>query len=302
MSNPDNRAALLQFGLNMLTPMAPGQNIFGHIAQGVGQAGETVAARQTQRTEQAQDTFNRALNVARLGQGSERLDLARQQQDELREHRAAQLGIDEQRLGIEQQRADTGQFAAETRRMFPSGGGAVTDRTILSERSRAYRAWLSAVQDYEEDQQLGGYLGTPNPGNFADEFWPRWAESVGLDPNALPATTFQSGDAHQTGADLQAGPPTAGPTPKPSVRDYLQSRGEQWSTILQLLKSPDVGDRQRGQAAVDMVKQLLADPENLPGLTGDVPAPPEVPTAPPPAPAPQPQEPPSLFHLLPGAP
>lgn len=40
MVNERNRAMMMQFGLNMMQPMAPGQNFIGHLGQSIGSAGE----------------------------------------------------------------------------------------------------------------------------------------------------------------------------------------------------------------------------------------------------------------------
>src|SRR3954467_9476029 len=52
-SKPENNAALLQFGISMLQPRAPGQSGIGSIANAIGDAGG--AAGRVQETQRAED-------------------------------------------------------------------------------------------------------------------------------------------------------------------------------------------------------------------------------------------------------
>ncbi|HEY0724516.1 MAG TPA: hypothetical protein VGD41_11100, partial [Pyrinomonadaceae bacterium] len=43
IGDPSNRAALMQFGISLMQPIAPGQNTLGHVGEALGSAGEAVA-------------------------------------------------------------------------------------------------------------------------------------------------------------------------------------------------------------------------------------------------------------------
>lgn len=219
LSNPDNRAALFQFGISALQPIGVGQSLLGHLGQAAGMAGETVAERSQQRAEAAQVSLNRKLQLAELGLRSQ--DMAG---DEA--FRAAQLGISKEELrqrergiDIDQQNADTALLRAE-RDTSPEG---LTASRRLSAREKALAAW----QEARANITFGG----EDPGPWED-YWYNYQVQIGLDPDEENAdVTSSSADSAVTGSELVAAPQTAktivaGPPPAPmSTNVPLDLRG-----------------------------------------------------------------------------
>lgn len=91
LSDPDNRAALMQFGISLMQPVAVGQTPLGHFGQALGSAGETLdrrkamalkeqeaSSKQDLREAQASNAETRAAAaMSNLGLQSENLDLKR---------------------------------------------------------------------------------------------------------------------------------------------------------------------------------------------------------------------------------
>lgn len=74
LERPGNRTALLQMGLQLMQPVAMGQSVGGHIAQGVGAGGEALT-RHAILDEKSQ------LAEAKLAQADEKLRIAQQNAD-----------------------------------------------------------------------------------------------------------------------------------------------------------------------------------------------------------------------------
>lgn len=91
LSDPGNRAALMQFGISLMQPIAPGQTPIGHFGSALGSAGEAISRREKQdlaeaevgskaqlRESAAQLAETRAnAAVQNIGHQSEVLDLKR---------------------------------------------------------------------------------------------------------------------------------------------------------------------------------------------------------------------------------
>jgi hypothetical protein len=110
MRDPESRSALLQIGLGLMQPMAMGQTVGGHIAQGVGGGGEAVGriAAEDIKQQKADD----ALTIAQ-----QRLELAQARTKDpntLTEYQRQALGLQE-RTAQRGERAQTRQEAREVR-------------------------------------------------------------------------------------------------------------------------------------------------------------------------------------------
>lgn len=81
LDNPDHRAMMLQAGVALLQPIAPGQTLVGHIGSAVGQAGQTAATREQMRAQMAQRQFEDALRLGAFEQSGEQFEFQKTSAD-----------------------------------------------------------------------------------------------------------------------------------------------------------------------------------------------------------------------------
>lgn len=259
LSSPDNRAALVQFGVNMLQPLGAGDSFLSQLGRSAGSAAEAVGRRQAAREEQREANFEREMELAGLG-------LRQDEIEALRSHRAAELEQGQQRLeqssrglDIEQQRADT-----EAERVARTRGG-ITQNRLLTERSKAYSTWLKQKTEMNE---VPGFEG-PDPGPWP-AFWDNWKKGVGLE-GIVDAGAPSTGDARLTGAGLVAAPAATPPTPpvvgdsrqKTSVNQAWVRNRVQLDRLKEMLESGDATQRTYALQMLEAMKPFVTDPENL---------------------------------------
>jgi hypothetical protein len=278
LQQPDNRAALLQFGVNMLQPMGPGQTFWGQLGQSLGAAGQTVQTRQQQRQKAADAAAARAMDVAQLAQGDRRLDLTEQGQQQQYETDQAAAERGNRALDIQQQNADT----ASTRASRGTAAGQITPAFV----ARAKQSALTSYDKYSDAAFLNG-----NTPMSREDYVDQYLSTMGLTPDQISGAAFaRSGDliAGGTTTIAKKGPrgTATGPTPqeridrgfsaadsatpasaavKLSSAEYLQRYPQQWTRIQQLLQSADPREKARGQLFMQQVQQNVADPQNLVG-------------------------------------
>lgn len=119
-THPTTRAMLMQFGLGMMMPQAPGQTFGGHFAQAVGDAGMAGARAQEQElaTQQAETQRMQAERQAaaseraaaaeegQLGIAGQRLELDAQGNEITKAKNIADADAEQRRLDIAQQQAN----------------------------------------------------------------------------------------------------------------------------------------------------------------------------------------------------
>lgn len=126
-THPTTRAMLMQFGLGMLSPMAPGQTFGGHFAMAAGDAGMAGARAQEQAINQ-QQADTQTMQAERQAAASERAAAAEE----------GRLGVAQEGLGIERE------------------GQKITQAKNIADADAEQRRLDIAQQ---QANQLGGYYG-----------------------------------------------------------------------------------------------------------------------------------------------
>lgn len=277
LSNPDTRAALLQFGSSQLQPMAVGQTFLGQLGQSLGSAGETVANRTAVRQKQQDASLERRLGIARLGQQGQQIE---NQQEQFGQSHAVDLA----NASSSAQNADTNRMNAETaaRRVTTSRApGQITPAFVTLRKNDALKAW----DDY--DLMTGGTTDEDGtPAMTKDEFVQQYLTDLGLSPEQIDGSAFTSAPAGSLGNAAPAGPtaspntrisgafnaansPAAIPTPgnAPEQQISVQEMNQRWPQILptlrQQLQSPDPTTRARAQLTLQKLQANVTDPQNL---------------------------------------
>lgn len=119
-ASPENRAALLQFGLTMMSPQPKGQTFMGSVAQGIGEGAEA-------------GTRNIAAQQLEAEQASKQ------------EERSSMAGYRDAQAGAATKNAEA--YSQQVKNM---GGGGAAARQQLSQVFRtqqAFRTWLAKPED-----------------------------------------------------------------------------------------------------------------------------------------------------------
>lgn len=287
LTQPDTRAALLQFGLSMLSPMPAGQTLAGHFAQGVGMAGETVGERQRLRQEQMEADLRRQTSMADIAASRGRIagdaadrEIRREGQQIDRET----LGISRQRLGIEQQNADTARLEAQ--RGTRTGG--LTENAAVDARK-------DAAKMYEEAKRasLDPFAPGPDPGDrkaYIDGLLREWGIPV---PESSVKTKPTTSPVPAQGAPPPAGKPapaqttvvtppsvkpgvTTGPVPAPTPgtppspaaqvmtsQDWISRNPAAAQELRAGLQHADPMIRQEAARLMEILSKQITDPQSL---------------------------------------
>jgi hypothetical protein len=102
IGRPDNRAALMQFGIAMLQPVGVGETPLSHAAGAVGHAGEAAGRVQGQELKEREVSSKEDLRSAQANAAEARATTAGARSDTA----AARLGIAQQGLDLKQQQMD----------------------------------------------------------------------------------------------------------------------------------------------------------------------------------------------------
>lgn len=190
LADPESRAALMQFGLQLSQPVALGQNTLGHIGQSIGAGGEAAGrVRAEERTE--------AEAARRERETDSRSELRSAQADSA----AARSSAAEARAGTAAVRA-----AAETDRLNMTRDSN-TNRALLQAQG-LFQKEVSDVRKRNENAALVG--GTPETVPTFEEWLnrnPILRQQLGNQAPAfsLPETGAQSAQAPTNPADRQVG-------------------------------------------------------------------------------------------------
>jgi hypothetical protein len=205
IENPENRTALMQFGLSMMQPIGLGQTSLGHFGQAVGEGGEAVdrrrkmelleeeaGSRQDLRSAQAQSAESRA------GVAAERARLAETSADVAR----GRLGVAKERLELDRER--------ETGRMKRGG---LSNAVRLQGQ---YRQYLSDVEKRNTQADLlGGQKTTPLS----------YQEWIKQNPSLSPPQPEEEVDPDEVAPAVEAPPAPRNPAERKANTVYQTPKG-----------------------------------------------------------------------------
>jgi len=192
MANDNNRAALMQFGVSMMSPMGFGQNPTGHIGQALGSVGE-------------------------LGSRREASDLKRQEADSKQDLRASQAQLAESRAA----NAGSGAARQADRLQFQR------ERLDNDIRNQGTRLKLGALLRYQQARKAhdDNQLLVPQAQRSAFPSPEQWARQNGLG-DIMGGGQTQEGDDLAPSAPTSGGAPAAGRRPPVGhVEDGFRFRG-----------------------------------------------------------------------------
>lgn len=231
VGKPNNRAALMQFGIAMLQPMGMGQNVLGHAASAVGSGGEA-SQRVTQQEQQALKSDTEAeLRTARASQAESNATNAEARS------RLSGENLELRRAGLEQ-KGMLGTLQAQTRNRM------------------AHEQYVRDTEKANQNDALMNPKATPRPVlNFQDWLKAGGGEPVGGGP-AAPAETATGGG---TGAA------TPGASTIRSTKDFLTqpSTAPAMARIKQLAASSDPNEQAEARRLAERFKPYVIDPDNL---------------------------------------
>lgn len=298
---PDNRAGLVQFGIQMLQPIAPGQTLAGQFGQAVGAAGEVVGRREDERGKRADQALNKKMGLAELGLRREMFasDAAfKEAQGKLDEQRIAREAeqmqfnreIGQQELGLQERQVRVAEENAETGRI-----GALTPspRSVSSSKSRT-EIRQEGIDQYNK-AMAANIRGEPpvNPETgkpmTPEEYVDRYEQTVRVqeEQEATPTPTILPDPGMDLFGPAKPMLPANAPTPDPvntridlapnqtpvpataanemmSTSDLLASRPGIVDKLNTLLQSPDPVVKAKARLTLDKLKQYLTDPQNFP--------------------------------------
>ena len=223
ISKPNNRAALMQFGVAMLQPVQQGETSLSHAANAVAYGGEASKSVSDQALKEKQVNDTSDLKAAQANLASERASVVPQlatAQSETAAARAESAG----------QRAQ-----ADLLRTQQTGETTRTLRDI--QKANAYQNYVNNATKQNSDP-----LNTAGPQPIMDR--PTWEQSQGLSPSPQAPG----------GAPMQPGPGT-----KPKLNDVITKNPTAWNQIKTLAASGDP----RGLKALDAVRNSVSDPQMI---------------------------------------
>ena len=135
LAEPKNNAAFLQFGLQMMQPMSPGQTAAGHFAQSVGEGFE---AAERIRASELEEELKREELARKRQEGEGRLE----DKDLDRAFKREQLEETRARRGVFQQQADTARYRAA-----PQAQRDIANLSAIAARTRHYENIDKAAQE-----------------------------------------------------------------------------------------------------------------------------------------------------------
>lgn len=238
LQDPAFRAGLIQSGLAMLQPVAPGQSPLGHIASGVGQGFEAhdrnIALEE-----------KRGENLRKEQRDEKRLDIASK--------RAARSGgVSFNTLFRARQREQ--ELAQKKADAYRVGFGKFVERMVDKDINLIGQDRLAAIEKYMRD---------PRVKRAYDLQFGKGGDSSAV-PDVPPDNAPEDNVTEDTNteAGVTAAPAPA-PAPKMATADFIKKHPAAWERVRGMLRSNDPREREAGAAYARQIQGGVSDPDSV---------------------------------------